>query len=112
MSCQFPSSRQQSLTRNNLVDRAIRLRLCRAQLLAAEQEVTTPNLADDFRPNDMQTVTRHDAECGMGCILKARIFGCNDDVAKQGIFGMSGDRTIVAAIMGTCISRMFSRTFV
>src|ERR1700736_4628418 len=73
MPCQFPRSWQQGLTRDNLVHRAIRLRLRRAQLLAAEQEVTAANLANDFGPHDMQAVARHDAECGMRCILKVCI---------------------------------------
>ena len=58
------------LTRNDLVYRAILLRLRRAQFLAAEQEVTTANLADDFGPHDVQAVAGHDAECGMRRILK------------------------------------------
>src|SRR6266404_6940941 len=87
---QFPRSRQQSLTRDNLVHRAVRLRLCRAQLLAAEQEVTAANLADDFGPHDMQTIARHDAECGMRCILKVGILGGNDDVAEQCVLRMRG----------------------
>src|SRR5216684_1202713 len=94
MPCQFPSSRQQSFTRNNFVHGAILLRLGRAQFLAAQQEIPAANFADDFRPHDMQTVTRHDAERGMRCVLKVGPFGGNDDVAEQGILGMRRHRTI------------------
>src|SRR6266478_1320703 len=94
MSRQFPGSRQQSLARNNLVYGAILLRLRRAQFLAAEQEVTAANLADDFGPHDMHTVAGHDAECGVRFILKVGTLGGDDDVAQQGIFGMRGGRAI------------------
>src|SRR5207247_4411656 len=85
VSSQFPRSREQRFTSNDLVHRAIFLRLCRAQFLATEQEVTTANLADDFGPHDMQAVTGHDAEYGMRRILKVGMFRGNDDVAEQGI---------------------------
>src|SRR5438876_494387 len=80
--------------RNDLVHRTKLLRLRSAQFLTAEQEVTTANLADDFRPDDMQTVPWNDAECGMRRILKVGVFGGDDDVAEQGIFGMHRHRPI------------------
>ena len=94
MSRQFPGSRQQGLTRNDLVDRAVLLRLCRAQLLAAEQEIATADLADDLGPQDVQAVAGHDAECGMRRILEVRVFGGNDDVAEQRILGVDRHRAI------------------
>jgi hypothetical protein len=42
----------------------------------------------------MQPVTGHDAECGMRRILKVGIFGGDDDVAQQRIFGMHRQRPI------------------
>jgi len=44
----------------------------------------------------MQAITGDDAECGMRRILEVGIFGGNDDVAEQGIFGMHRHRPSLA----------------
>src|SRR5439155_22340026 len=85
---------EQPVGEHDLVDDAPGLGGLRVEHLAGQDEIAAPDRADDFRPEQVDPVARHDAEVEMRLVLEHRLGRRQDDVGQQCIFGVQQYRPV------------------
>jgi hypothetical protein len=79
---------------DNLIDGAPFLGRLGIELLAGEDEIAAAYRADRFLPQEMDAITRHDAEVEVRLVLKNRRWSCQHDVGEQDILGVQPRRAV------------------
>src|SRR4029077_5522121 len=78
----------------DLVDHTPVLRGLRIEQLPGQNEITAPDRTDDFRPEQVDPIARHDAELEMRLCMEYCLRRRQDDVGQQCIFGVQQYRPV------------------